>query len=98
MDIDNDEELYGFGFPLLEKLKVMAEWAPLLSQLQAVGQAKTPHEQAVAFVKMGQWAAGKSMNTLDDEALSHIEAVLKTPEGKAMFDWAYSKISGGASA
>lgn len=94
MDIDNDEELYGAGFPLIEKLKLLAEWAPLLSRLQAVGNAETPHERAVAVVKTAQWAAGKSMTELDDEALGHFEAVLKTPEGKAFFDWIVGKVSG----
>ena len=98
MDIDDDEELYGAGFPLLEKLKLLAEWAPLISQLQAIGAAKTPHDQAVALVRTLQWAAGKSMNTIDDEALEHVEAVLATPEGKAAFEWAYGKISGGEQA
>ena len=96
MEIDNDEELYGAGFPLIEKLKLLAEWAPLIAQLQAIGSAASPHEQAVAVVKTAQWAAGKRMNTLDDEALKHVEAVLRTPEGKAMFDWAYGKLFGEA--
>lgn len=89
-----EEEIYGAGFPLLERLKLLAEWAPLLAQLQVIGTAKTPHEQAVAVVKTLQWAAGKSVNTVDDDALGHVEAVLRTPEGKAAFDWAYSKIAG----
>lgn len=91
---ENEEELYGAGFPLLEKLKLLAEWAPLLARLQSIADAKTPHDQAVAVVKMLQWAAGKSMTELDDEALSHVEAVLKTPEGKAAFDWVFSKVAG----
>lgn len=95
MDIENDEEIYGAGFPLFERLKLLAEWAPLLAQLQVIGQATDPHDQAVAVVKTLQWAAGKSMNTIDDEALMHIEAVLRTPEGKRAFGWAYSKVSGG---
>lgn len=95
MDIENDEELYGAGFPLFEKLKLLAEWAPLLAQLQRIGSAETPHDQAVAVVQTLQWAAGKSMNTIDDEALAHVQAVLETPEGKAAFEWAYRKIGGG---
>lgn len=94
MDIDNDEELYGAGFPLFEKLKLLAEWAPLLAQLQAIGAAKTPHDQALAVVQTLQWAAGKSMNSIDDEALWHVEAVLSTPEGKAAFEWAYAQVGG----
>jgi hypothetical protein len=49
----------------------------------------------VAIVKTLQWAAGKSTTSLDDETLRHVEAVLRTPEGKAAFDWAYAKIAGG---
>jgi len=91
----NEEEIYGAGFPLLDRLKLLAEWAPLLAQLQIIGSAQSPHEQAVAIVKTLQWAAGKSTTSLDDETLRHVEAVLRTPEGKAAFEWAYAKIAGG---
>ena len=94
--MESEEELYGDGFPLLEKLKLLTEWSPLLLRLQEIGAAKTPHEQAVAIVKLLQWAAGKSMTSVDDEALEHIEAVLRTAEGKAAFAWAYEKLGGEA--
>jgi hypothetical protein len=93
--MESEEEVYGAGFPLLDRLKLLAEWAPLLAQLQIIGSAQSPHEQAVAIVKTLQWAAGKSTTTLDDEALRHVEAVLRTKEGKEAFDWAYAKIAGG---
>lgn len=90
----SEDELYGAGFPLFEKLKLLAEWAPLLARLQGVMDADTPHEQALAIVKTLQWAAGKSGTTLDDEALFHLEAVLKTAEGQAFFAWAVDKVKG----
>lgn len=93
--MESEEEIYGAGFPLLDRLKLLAEWAPLLAQLQIIGSAQSPHEQAVAIVKTLQWAAGKSTTSLDDETLRHVEAVLRTPEGKAAFEWAYAKIAGG---
>ena len=93
--MESEEEIYGAGFPLLDRLKLLAEWAPLLAQLQVIGSAQSPHEQAVAIVKTLQWAAGKSTTSLDDETLKHVEAVLRTPEGKAAFEWAYAKIAGG---
>jgi hypothetical protein len=93
--MENEEEIYGAGFPLLDRLKLLAEWAPLLAQLQIIGSAQSPHEQAVAIVKTLQWAAGKSTTSLDDETLRHVEAVLRTKEGKEAFDWAYAKIAGG---
>lgn len=94
--MENEEELYGAGFPLLEKIRLLTEWSPMLLRLQEIGAAKTPHEQAVAIVRLLQWVAGKSMTTTDDEALEHIAAVLRTAEGRAAFAWAHEKLGGGA--
>lgn len=91
----DESEMYGARMPLLDKLRMIAEWSPMLARLQAVAMAETPHDRAVALVDALQWAAGKSDTTLDDEALEHIEAVLKTPEGKAAFDWVVGKAVGG---
>lgn len=89
---ERPEDLYGANLPILEKLKLLAEWAPLLGRLQAVLNAEKPYDQAVAVVKALQWAAGKSDLELDDEALFHLEALLKSPEGQAFFQWVVSKV------
>lgn len=86
---------YGDSLSLIQKLRLLSEWAPLLARAQAIITARTPHEQAVAVVDTLQWAAGKTTSTTDDEALEHFEAVLKTPEGQAFFGWFIDKISGG---
>jgi hypothetical protein len=88
------EEIEYGSFPLIEKLKLLAEWAPLLSRLQLVAVAKTPHEQALAVVSTLQWAAGKSETDIDDQALRHIEALLKTKEAQEFIDWALSQVFG----
>lgn len=90
---ENEEEIYGASLPIFEKLKLLAEWAPLIGRLQAVLDAKTPLERATGIVKALQWAAGKSGTTMDDEALYHLEAVLKTPEGQAFFNWVVDQVS-----
>lgn len=89
---ERPEDLYGANLPILEKLKLLAEWAPLLGRLQVVISADKPYEQAVAVVKALQWAAGKSDLEVDDEALFHLEAVLKSAEGQAFFQWIVSKV------
>lgn len=94
--MENDEELYGAGMPILEKLKLLAEWAPLIGRVQGIMDAKSPEEQALAVVRTLQWAAGKSATDIDDEALFHLEAVLKSPEGRAFFKWVVEKVSGDA--
>jgi hypothetical protein len=85
-------DIYGANLPIFEKLKLLAEWAPLIGRLQAVAAARDPHGQALAVVSAVQWAAGKSSTELDDEALFHLEAVLRSPEGKAFFEWAAAKV------
>jgi hypothetical protein len=87
-------DIYGANFPLFEKLRLLAEWAPLLARLQEVAAAKTPHEQALAAVSVAQWAAGKSETLVDDEMLAHVEAVLKTPAGQEFLEWTLEKIMG----
>jgi len=91
-----DEQEFGAGLDLFSKLKLLAEWAPLLNRLKMVALAKEPHDQALAVVSALQWAAGKSTTDIDDQALAHVEAVLKTKEGQAMFNWVVGKIGGAA--
>ena len=89
----SSEGEFGAAMPLFDRLRLLVEWAPLLSQLQTIGLATDPHERAVAVVKALQWAAGKTGTEVDDEALEHLEAVLKTAEGRAAFEWAVKKVS-----
>lgn len=90
---NNDVDIYGANLPILDKLKLLAEWAPLIGRVQVIMDAKTPYDQASAIVSVLRWAAGKSATDLDDEALFHLEALLKSPEGQAFFKWAVSKVS-----
>lgn len=93
--MENNEpvDIYGANLPIFEKLKLLAEWAPLIGRMQVILDAKTPYDQAAAIVSVLRWAAGKSSTDLDDEALFHLEAVLKSPEGQAFFKWAVAKVS-----
>jgi hypothetical protein len=88
-----EENDYGAGLPLFDRLQLLAEWAPVIGRLQAVMDAKTPKDRAKAIIKALQWAAGKSSTTIDDEALFHLEAILATPEGAAFFDWLVQKVT-----
>jgi len=88
-----EQEKYGDGLSFLAKIKLLTEWAPLIARVQVVLEAKDAHTRAVAIVDALQWAAGKSNTELDDEALSHIEAMLQSAEGKAAFDWVVAKVN-----
>jgi len=85
---------YGdFGaIPFLDKLKMLADYAPLLSKLQAIIATDDAHEQALRVISAAKWAAGKTDTPIDNEALHHLEAVLRTKEGKDLFHWFVEKI------
>lgn len=86
-------ESFGSSLSLFDKLKLLAEWSPLLGKLQGVITATDPHSQALAVVAALEWAAGKTGTALDDEAIEHIEAILRSEAGKAAFQWAVKKVT-----
>lgn len=93
MDENVVDDEFGAGIPFLDKIQLVAEWYPFIAKVQAIGVAETAEDRALAIVKALQWAAGKSANSTDDEALFHLEALLKSPEGKAFFDWCVKKVT-----
>lgn len=93
MGENDNPELYGSSLSLLEKLKLLAEWSPLLGKLQSVVTATDPHEQALAIVGALEWAAGKTGTAIDDEAMQHIEAILRSDAGRAAFQWVVQKVT-----
>jgi hypothetical protein len=78
--------MYG-GLSIIDKVRLLAAWAPLLAKLEAVALAKTPAEKALALVAALRLAADKTKTDKDNDVLDRIEAVLKTPEGQALVEW-----------
>lgn len=91
-----DAEMEFGNMSILAKLRLLSEWSPLFGHVQRVMVTSDPHEQALALMDALQFAAGKSQTEIDDEALEHLEAVLKSDEGKALFNWVVEKVKGAA--
>lgn len=79
-------EVYG-SLSIVDKVRLLAAWAPLLAKLEAVAVAKTPQEKALAIVAALRLAADKTPTDKDNNVLDLFEANLKTPEGKALVEW-----------
>lgn len=91
-DFDIDYGDFGVSMGWFDKLRLLAEVGPLLAKLQVAMSDDNPHNQAMALIGAAKWAAGRTDTPIDDEALSHLEAVMRTPEGKEMFKWVVAKI------
>lgn len=86
------DDIDHFGaMPLVDRLRLVIEWAPVLLRAKAIVETSDPYEQALALVAMLQWAAGKTEMEEDDEALRLFESVLRTTEGRALLMYAARK-------
>jgi len=87
-EINLDDDSFGAGgMPILQQLQLLSQWGPLLGRLQTIAMAPTPKDRALAVLDALEFAAGQTKTTIDDQVISHLEAVLKTPEGAALFNW-----------
>jgi hypothetical protein len=87
-EVNLDDERFGArGMPILDQLKLLAQWGPLLGRLQTIAMAPSPKDRALAVLDALEFAAGQTTTTIDDDVIAHFEAVLKTEQGAALFDW-----------
>lgn len=84
------------GIPIFDQLRLLAQWGPLLKHLQEIAAASTAKAKARAVLSALMFAAGNTDTKMDDVALAHLEAVLKSKEGEALFDWLASLVGGRA--
>jgi hypothetical protein len=82
----NESELYG-GMSIVDRINLLAKWAPLLAKLEAIATAGTPHDRAIAIVSALRVAADQTGTPIDNTVLDHVEKILRTPEGAALIDW-----------
>lgn len=79
----NEQQEYG-GLPSMTKIAALLEWIPLLSQLEAIAQAKTQKDRALAIIAALRIAANKTNTTIDNSVLDRAQEILSTPDGEAL--------------
>lgn len=78
---------------LIDKLRLLAEYAPLLSIVQSLAVEKDPYNRAMLVMSALDFLAEKSATTVDNEVLRHARAVLGTEEGRAAFSAAVDAVA-----
>lgn len=83
-----DGEVYGapFKLPSLAQLRWIAEWSPFFTSLQGMAKADTAYDKAVLLCRALAFAAGKTDTQLDDQVVARAEALLKSEDGRKLFD------------
>jgi hypothetical protein len=72
---------------LKEKLQLLVEWSPLIGLASEISAASTPLERALKISAALRWAASKTQTTVDEEVVELLEAVLRSQEGAALFNY-----------
>jgi len=72
---------------IFEKLKLLAEWSPLLTFAQQLAAEDDIHAKAVIVTEAMEWVASRTEIEWDDELASHISDILISEEGEAFVRW-----------
>lgn len=75
-----------------DKIRILQEWAPAATYIQAFLGEHDPHRKAVIVSDACEWLASKSSTKVDDELVSHLTAMLKSPQGEAFLRWVILKL------
>ena len=76
---------------MLDNVRLIVEWAPLLGYARRLSAATDEPGRADAIGDAIEWLASKTDNRLDDELARRIAAVLRTAEGAALAGWIADK-------
>lgn len=83
------------GLSIWDKMRLLSEWSPLISFGQRFVLEADTHRKSIIVAEACEWLASKTRaTTVDDELVSLLSAILKSPQGEALVRWAISKVDG----
>ena len=77
---------------IFEKLRLLAEWSPLLTYMQTLAAEDDIYAKAVIVAEALEWVATRTEIEWDDELASHVSDILVSEEGEAFVRWILEKI------
>lgn len=75
-------------------LRALIVWAPVLQLLSKLSVAKDAAQRAEIVIDLLKAMALRTATPVDDAFLARLDAVLRTAEGAALFDYLFSALSG----
>ena len=79
---------------MFPRIRLLAEYAPLLAYAQELAENSDPHDRAVIALDAVLWLARRSDNTVDDEVVSLVKEVLASEEGEKLFNYIVEGVMG----
>jgi len=72
---------------LFEKIRLLTEYAPLLTYMQDLVSDDDIHAKAVVASEAARWLAEKTDFTWDEELIELVGDIIKSDEGEALVRW-----------
>lgn len=69
---------------LFEKIKLLAEWSPVISFLQRFAEESDAHAKAIIVSDAAEWFASRTEVEWDDELVDLVADILRSEEGEAL--------------
>lgn len=80
-------EQYGNGLNLWQSLMLLQRWAPLIGYGQRFMSEADPYRRSLIVADAVEWLASQTQARVDDELVTKLAAVLKTPAGEDLVRW-----------
>lgn len=77
---------------IIEKLRLLAEWSPVLSFVQNLAREEDIHAKAIIVADACEWLASKSDIEWDDELVDLLADILRSDEGEKLVRWIVQQI------
>ena len=77
---------------IFEKLRLLAEWSPLLTYMQTLAAEDDIHAKAVIVAEALEWVATRTEIEWDDELVEHVADIIRSEEGEAFIRWILSQL------
>ncbi len=77
---------------IFEKLRLLAEWSPLIGFAQSLAAEQDYHRKAVIVADAAEWIASRTELEWDDELVEHLADILRSQEGEALVRWILSQL------
>lgn len=77
---------------ILEKLRLLSEWSPVLSFLQQLSREDDPHAKSIIVFDAAEWLADKTDTSWDDELVELLADIVASEEGEKLVRWIVAQI------
>lgn len=88
-----EQAKYG-NLNLWQSLMLLQKWSPLIAFGQRLVAESDPYKKSLIVADACEWLASQTQAKADDELISRLADILKTPQGESLVRWCLEQVEG----